>query len=923
MKHFSFVILLMSFMVILTGATLYGQSPKSSWGPMFSQQATNLITTRVVAGINPAASDGVDARDTAAPPPPPSNYLYLYFLLAPDSTLSNYSVDIKRDELSLATAAKVWNLKALTDSTGPISLNLPFATSLPPGFKPTLYNLATGAYQNLRDNPAYTYSATSGVISSFKVLIGDSTKPAVTVTAPAGGDHILVGSSETIAWTSSDGSGLLTHDVYYSVSGAWTLIASVGGSTHSQLWSVPAGISAARIVVVAKDSVMNIGMDSTGVFSIGYTITASAGTNGSITPSGSVFVNDGADQTFNFTPAAHYQVADVVVDGISKGASASYQFTGVTGNHTISVSFTRIIHTISVTQSANGTISPAGTVSVNDGASQTFTITPNSHYQIASVLVDGLPVPNGNYTFTSVIGDHTITASFAGISYTLTLPAVAHGSVTLSPPGGTYIYPANVTLTPTPDAWYDFASWTGDVPGGYGTDNPLTITMDADKSITAHFTIHEYTIVDTAFAGWKLVSVPILQADMSPGGVFEDDYHSTPYYVFAFNPTVGYSSPSLMNMGEGYWLGSNSTKPITAIGPPIAVTTLALSNGFNIVGNPFVTVEPLDNLRFVRGSVVKTWTEAVSSDWLANFMYKYTGSGYAFQYDTMHRWSGYWIATDSDGISIQYNAIVATPAPKIPSPSAESATARQWNVDLAATLVTPEGERYTDEIASCGVRSDARPGFDSRYDAPRPPRGPAKGYVEIGFPVHDKGFPAIFGSMYARLFTGPEQTSWEFVVNTSGQGIVTFKWNKDVLTPLGKDVKIILIDKATHAQVDMKKLDMYTYKETGTSRQFVVRKVDVIIPTSFVLAQNYPNPFNPSTTIIYGLPADAVVTLEIYNTLGQNVTTLVHAEKDQLGYHEVRFDASNMASGLYFYRMNATTANGKSFTISRKMLLIK
>jgi len=76
------------------------------------------------------------------------------------------------------------------------------------------------------------------------------------------------------------------------------------------------------------------------------------------------------------------------------------------------------------------------------------------------------------------------------------------------------------------------------------------------------------------------------------------------------------------------------------------------------------------------------------------------------------------------------------------------------------------------------------------------------------------------------------------------------------------------------------------------------------MPLRYQLDQNYPNPFNPSTTIRYALSLRSHVTLSVYNTLGQLVSTLVSGEEEP-GYHEVRFDGSNVASGVYFYRLQA------------------
>ena len=96
-----------------------------------------------------------------------------------------------------------------------------------------------------------------------------------------------------------------------------------------------------------------------------------------------------------------------------------------------------------------------------------------------------------------------------------------------------------------------------------------------------------------------------------------------------------------------------------------------------------------------------------------------------------------------------------------------------------------------------------------------------------------------------------------------------------------------------------------------------VRELGGSIPTRYALEQNYPNPFNPSTTIRYALPRRTAVTLVVYNTLGQEVATLVQGEKEA-GYHEAVFDASGSASGVYFYRLTAG-----DFIETRKLLLLR
>jgi hypothetical protein len=99
--------------------------------------------------------------------------------------------------------------------------------------------------------------------------------------------------------------------------------------------------------------------------------------------------------------------------------------------------------------------------------------------------------------------------------------------------------------------------------------------------------------------------------------------------------------------------------------------------------------------------------------------------------------------------------------------------------------------------------------------------------------------------------------------------------------------------------------------------------IETEIPNKYELSQNYPNPFNPSTTINYSIPvvnahtSTANVTLKVYDILGREVAVLINKEQAP-GNYSVKFDASNLTSGLYFYRLTA----GK-FTSVKKMMLLK
>ena len=144
-----------------------------------------------------------------------------------------------------------------------------------------------------------------------------------------------------------------------------------------------------------------------------YTINVTVNLGGHITPSGLVAVNPGASQTFIITPNPGYYIVDVRVDGVSVGAVTTYTLTNITSNHTIEAIFAIAQYTLTASAGANGVIFPSGTITVNYGASQSFTITPDAGCHVADVKVDGASVGAvTSFTFDNVTSHHTIEASF-------------------------------------------------------------------------------------------------------------------------------------------------------------------------------------------------------------------------------------------------------------------------------------------------------------------------------------------------------------------------------------------------------------------------------------------------------------------------------------------------------------------------------
>jgi hypothetical protein len=94
------------------------------------------------------------------------------------------------------------------------------------------------------------------------------------------------------------------------------------------------------------------------------------------------------------------------------------------------------------------------------------------------------------------------------------------------------------------------------------------------------------------------------------------------------------------------------------------------------------------------------------------------------------------------------------------------------------------------------------------------------------------------------------------------------------------------------------------------------------VPDKFELSQNYPNPFNPTTKINFDLPADSKVSLKIFDITGREIATLANGDIQTAGYYTVTFDARDIASGIYFYRIIAE-GGSQQYVMTKKMMVVK
>jgi len=223
-----------------------------------------------------------------------------------------------------------------------------------------------------------------------------------------------------------------------------------------------------------------------------YTIVATAGPGGAIEPEGQVQVNHGDDKEFVITPDAGYEIADVVVDGVSVGAVANYTFNNVVSDHTIDASFSLLEYTITVSASPleGGTVSGGGVYM--HGETVDLTAVPDDSYRFKNWTEGGVVVStNANYSFTASTS-RDLVANFIEKTYELTVKLSGQGSVEKQPDKALYLPGEVVNLTAIPETGWRFLNWSGALTGNA---NPASITMNNDKTVTANFAINQYVVV--------------------------------------------------------------------------------------------------------------------------------------------------------------------------------------------------------------------------------------------------------------------------------------------------------------------------------------------------------------------------------------------------------------------------------------------
>lgn len=267
-------------------------------------------------------------------------------------------------------------------------------------------------------------------------------------------------------------------------------------------------------------------------------VTATAGTGGSISPSGKVAVTQGANRSFSISAATGYRILDVKVNGSSVGAVSSHTLIDVQKAQTIAASFVKN-PVITAKQAAGGGITPVGDRSVSLNGSQTYFITPQTGYETTNLIVDGKSVEAASsYTFSSVTKNHTISAAFKQKSDYVVLTITAGKGGTASPLGKTLVQKGSSPMVNLlPDANYQVLSVKVGTQSQTGVSSVTVTNIQAPTAVAATFT--------------KLPIITAKQAaggSVGPAGAKVVDMGGSQSYNI--NPLLGYKIDHLLIDGK-------------------------------------------------------------------------------------------------------------------------------------------------------------------------------------------------------------------------------------------------------------------------------------------------------------------------------------------------------------------------------------
>jgi hypothetical protein len=366
-----------------------------------------------------------------------------------------------------------------------------------------------------------------------------------------------------------------------------------------------------------------------------------------------------------------------------------------------------------------------------------------------------------------------------------------------------------------------------------------------------------------------------------------------------------YSSSATFNFtpGKAFWVISKNqinvnipnVNPVTRSGNAYS---FQIHNGWNLISNPF--------------DKVISWSNVQTTNSVTDPIHFYQNGSYTNP-TNFEPYKGYYFFNRGTltNLNIPYASLTALP--------------KQNSVGLNELEITLTADAMQKGLISAGISEDAKNGID-QLDVFSPPSQ----FCEISMSLYNNTMETDYKYLQKdfRPEIGEGQEFNFSVKNISDQTLDMVVNGMEKFT----GYEIFLLDKSLFKLYDLTKQSSFEIRATTTEKQyslligteaFILQKKSNLIPTEFALFQNYPNPFNPTTRIMFSLPQQSNISLKIYNLLGELAVELINNQVYEAGYHEVTFNGSQLASGIYLFKLQTNSEGRQPFVEVKKMMLIK
>jgi surface protein len=393
------------------------------------------------------------------------------------------------------------------------------------------------------------------------------------------------------------------------------------------------------------------------------------------------------------------------------------------------------------------------------------------------------------------------------------------------------------------------------------------------KITTSNNPNNQKDIQVTLLERWNLVGISVQADHTNFSQLFPNAAAST---LFAYTNT--YQNKETLEPGKGYWIRTNQAGSTTLRGAPIESLNLELQTGWNLISGPSESVAV---------SNIEDSDEIIIPGSIFGFNGSYVNA------TNIEAGRGYWVRTNQAGTITLSGGTATKTTQSHPSMALSGFDRIEF---LSGTEEKPVSTLYLNG-------SIPTPYSAINFELPPvPPVGNVDVRWEHGSYVSEsaKAVALVQQGASPLVIKVPELFADE-AQSGSNSGLVSIR--EFVGDQLIKEAQI-------------QRGELFTLSGQTNRIEFELQeKTD--LPTEFTLDQNYPNPFNPTTTIRFGLPESAEVSLEVYTVLGQKVMTLVN-ENRSAGWHTVSFNGAGLSSGVYVYRIQAG-----GYVSTKKFMLVK